>query len=74
MRDTNTNFQPKLDILGPNGDQIASFIQFNSLNRSIYGYANQSGSFRVDFVYSDDQGRQTYSNLKITVLPYKGRN
>lgn len=56
-------------MVSVNGGKKPSFLSFNSVNRTLYGKLNETGTFRLDFVIQDDQGRKTYSNLKITVTP-----
>lgn len=69
FKDNNDNYMPQLEILPVNGAKFPSFLKFNPTNRTIFGKANETGSFVVDFLYQDDQGRKTYSNLRITVTP-----
>lgn len=38
-------------MLPVNGAKIPSFLSFNPVNRTLYGKANETGSFRVDFMY-----------------------
>ena len=69
FQDKNNNYMPIMEILPVNGNKLPSFLKFNQVNRTLYGKANESGSFRVEFMFSDDQGRKTFSNIRITVTP-----
>jgi hypothetical protein len=60
---------PKIEILAINGWELPSFLKYNPVNRTLYGFCNETGVFRVDFQFTDDQGVQTFSNIKLTVLP-----
>jgi hypothetical protein len=63
------NYMPKLEIIPVNGAKFPTFLKFNPTNRTIFGKANETGSFSFDIVYQDDQGRKTYSNMRISVTP-----
>lgn len=54
FKDNNDNYMPQLEILPVNGAKFPSFLKFNPTNRTIFGKANETGSFVVDFVYQDD--------------------
>jgi hypothetical protein len=45
---------PIMEILPVNGNRLPSFLKFNPVNRTLFGKANETGSFRVDFMFSDD--------------------
>jgi hypothetical protein len=54
FKDSNYNYMPKLEILPVYGANFPSFLKFNPTNRTMFGKANETGSFMVDFVYQDD--------------------
>jgi ABC-type lipoprotein release transport system permease subunit len=48
FKDNNENYMPQLEILPVNGAKFPSFLKFNPTNRTIFGKANETGSFVVD--------------------------
>jgi 6-phosphogluconolactonase (cycloisomerase 2 family) len=48
---------------------LPSWIKFNSYNNTLYGIANQSGTFNIDVYYKDDGGMITFTNVRLTVTP-----
>jgi hypothetical protein len=44
----------RIEVVASNGHEIPSFLKFNPVNRSLYGQGNETGSFRVDFQFTDD--------------------
>jgi hypothetical protein len=56
-------------MMGAYGKEKPEWLSYNPDNRTLTGFANESGSYRVDFIYQDDVGARTYSNMRITVLP-----
>ncbi len=47
---------------------MPSFLQFNPINRTIYGLGGLKGTYHLDVVISDFYERHTYLNIKLTVL------
>lgn len=67
--DFEVNRQATIEMLGGYGQPVPNWLSFNPDNRTVYGLANETGAFRLDFVYTDDGGLKAYQNLLITVLP-----
>lgn len=44
-------------------------FKFNSENRTISGIAQQAGTFRLDYIFTDDLGHKAYANLLLRVQP-----
>jgi len=62
-----SSFLP-LEARGSAGTTFPDWLQWNKFNRTLYGLANETGTTRIDIIYTDDSGRQTFSNLKIDVV------
>ena len=43
------------------------WVYFNDKNRTLYGFPNQTGTYGVDIVFTDEVGEQAYVNLMIYV-------
>jgi hypothetical protein len=42
-------------------------FKFNPKNRTISGIAQQAGTFRLDYIFTDDLGHKAYANLLLRV-------
>jgi hypothetical protein len=67
--DFETNRFPSITCTGSNGQAMPGWLVFNEMNRTVYGFSNVSGNYGVDFTFTDDAGKKTYSNIMIKVLP-----
>jgi hypothetical protein len=45
------------------------WINFNKDNRTIYGIANETGTFNIDYVFIDSSGLKSFSNVRLAVTP-----
>lgn len=53
---------------GSNKTPLPGWLKFDTYNKTLFGYANETGVYRVDFTFTDDAGLKTYSNMKIKVI------
>lgn len=65
--DYDSELGPKFVVQMSSGGLWPKDFTFSPENRTISGLAQQAGTFRVDYIFSDDLGHKAYTNLLLRV-------